>query len=61
MNGILRAKKKKTKTNVPAVMEVVKGKNPLSSKFIFLDRLVVVNHVPKKKKIDSACSAYSVS
>ena len=46
MTGTLRAKK----PDIPAVMEIAKGRDILSSKFIFSDGLAVVSYVPKKKK-----------
>ena len=46
MTGTLRKKK----PDIPAVMEVAKGRDILSSKFIFSDGLAVVSYVPKKNK-----------
>jgi hypothetical protein len=46
MTGTLRAKK----PDIPAMMEAAKGRDLLSSKFIFSDGLAVVSCVQKKKK-----------
>ena len=46
MTGTLGAKK----PDIPAMMEAAKGRDLLSSKFIFSDGLAVVSYVPKKNK-----------
>jgi hypothetical protein len=46
MTGTLRAKK----PDIPAMMEAAKGRDLLSSKFIFSDGLAVVSYIPKKNK-----------
>ena len=46
MTGTLRIKK----PDIPAVMEAAKGRDVLSSKFIFSDKLAVISYVPKKNK-----------
>ena len=45
MTGTLRAKK----PDIPAMMEAAKGRDHLSSKFIFSDGLAMVSHVPHQK------------
>ena len=46
MTGTLRTKK----PDIPAMMEAAKGRDLLSSRFIFSDGLAVVSYVPKKNK-----------
>jgi hypothetical protein len=53
MTGTLRAKK----PDIRAVMEAAKGRDLLSSKFIFSDGLAVVSYVPKKNKTVCLLSA----
>jgi hypothetical protein len=53
MTGTLRAKK----PDIPEIMEAAKGRDLLSSKFIFSGGLAWVNYVSKKKK----CTFHSIS
>ncbi|KAG8232836.1 hypothetical protein J437_LFUL010944 [Ladona fulva] len=46
MTGTLRVKK----PDIPVMMETAKGRELLSSKFIFLDNIAVVSYVPKINK-----------
>jgi hypothetical protein len=56
MTGTLRAKK----PDIPAMMEAAKGRDRLSSKFIFSDGLAVVSYVPTPPK-NSSCTFHSMS